>query len=156
MPSRPLKVLWRAMSGVRSVFALAFACVVLAALASLVDPLVIRFTLDSVLSRTAPDLPAFLLPLLSGLGGTSFLARNLWLCGLALLAASLVNALFSFFRGSLSAVAAERTSKNLRDRLAAHLDALPARYFGQASAGDLIQRATSDMDTVRRFLATQV
>ncbi len=156
MPSRPLTVLWRAMSGVRSVFALAFACVILAALASLVDPLVIRFTLDSVLAGKAPELPAPFDSMLASLGGTSYLARNLWLCGLALLGASLVNALFSFLRGNLSAVAAERTAKNLRDRLAAHLDALPASYFGQASAGDLVQRATSDMDTVRRFLATQV
>jgi ATP-binding cassette subfamily B protein len=144
------------MAGSRSVFALAFACVIFAALASLVDPLIIRFTLDSVLAGNAPDLPPPLDSILAGLGGASHLARNLWLCGLALLAASLVNALFSFLRGSLSAVAAERTTKHLRDRLAAHLDALPASYFGRASAGDLIQRATSDMDTVRRFLATQV
>jgi ATP-binding cassette, subfamily B, bacterial len=156
MSPRPLNVLWRAMSGIRSVFALAFVCVILAALASLVDPLVIRFTLDSVLAGKAPELPPPFDSMLVALGGASYLARNLWLCGLALLAASLVNALFSFLRGNLSAVAAERSAKNLRDRLAAHLDALPAAYFGKASAGDLIQRATSDMDTVRRFLATQV
>jgi len=144
------------MAGVRSAFALALACVILAALASLVDPLVIRFTLDSVLAGKAPELPKPLGPILEVLGGTSYLARNLWLCGLALLAASLANALFSFLRGALSAYAAERTTKNLRDRLAAHIDALPAGYFGKARAGDLVQRATSDMDTLRRFLATQV
>jgi ATP-binding cassette, subfamily B, bacterial len=156
MSSRPLKVLWRAMAGVRPVFALAFACVILAALASLVDPLVIRFTLDAVLAKQAVSLPPGLARALDALGGPSYLARNLWICALALLGSSLVNALFSFLRSNLSAVAAERTTKNLRDRLAAHLDALPASYFGSASAGDLIQRSTSDMDTVRRFLATQV
>jgi ATP-binding cassette subfamily B protein len=156
MPSRPLQVLWRAMAGVRPVFALAFACVVLAALASLVDPLVIRFTLDSVLAGKAPELPPPLASILAALGGTSYLARNLWLCGLALLAASLLNAAFSFLRGALSAVAAEATTKSLRDRLAAHIDALPASFFGKMGSGDLVQRATSDMDTVRRFLATQV
>ncbi len=144
------------MAGVKVVFALALACVILAALAALVDPLIIRFTLDSILARNSPALPPPIDSILAGLGGASYLARNLWLCGLALLSASLVNALLSFIRGSLSAVAAEHTTKNLRDRLAAHLDALPASYFGRASAGDLIQRATSDMDTVRRFLATQI
>jgi ATP-binding cassette, subfamily B, bacterial len=156
MPIGPLHVLWKAMAGVRSAFALALACVVLAALASLVDPLVIRFTLDSVLAGRAPELPRPLDAVLAALGGTSYLARNLWLCGLALLGASLANALFSFLRGALSAYAAERTTKSLRDRLAAHLDALPASYFGKTGAGDLVQRSTSDMDTVRRFLATQV
>jgi ATP-binding cassette, subfamily B, bacterial len=144
------------MTGVRPVFVLALACVVLAALASLVDPLIIRFNLDSVLAGKAPDLPPPLAPVIAALGGASYLARNLWLCALALLAASLTNALFSFFRGALSAIAAEVTTKNLRDRLAAHIDALPASYFGKTGAGDLVQRATSDMDTVRRFLATQV
>jgi ATP-binding cassette, subfamily B, bacterial len=156
MPSRPLRVLWSAMAGVRPVFALALVCIVLAALASLVDPLVLRFTLDSVLAGKAPELPPPLDSILSAIGGASFLARNLWLCALALLAASCFNALFSFLRGALSAVAAEATTKNLRDRLAAHVDALPASYFGTMVSGDLIQRATSDMDTVRRFLATQV
>ncbi len=156
MPSRPFHVLWRAMAGVRATFVGALAFVALAALSSLVDPLILRFTLDSVLAGTSPDLPPSLASALAALGGTSFLARNLWLCALALLAASLLNALFSFLRGSLSAVAAERTTKNLRDRLAAHLDALPASYFGRTPAGDLVQRSTSDMDTVRRFLATQI
>ncbi len=156
MPSRPFHVLWRAMTGVRATFVGALAFVALAALSSLVDPLILRFTLDSVLAGTTPDLPPALGSALAALGGTSFLARNLWLCALALLAASLLNALFSFLRGSLSAVAAERATKNLRDRLAAHLDALPAAYFGRTAAGDLVQRSTSDMDTVRRFLATQI
>jgi ATP-binding cassette subfamily B protein len=142
------------MAGVRSTFIGALACVALAALASLVDPLVLRFTLDSVLAGKTPDLPPPLASALEAAGGTSLLARNLWLCAAGLLAASLLNALFSFLKGLFSAVAAERTAKNLRDRLAAHLDALPAAYFGKASAGDLVQRSTSDMDTVRRFLAT--
>jgi ATP-binding cassette subfamily B protein len=144
------------MAGARAAFVGALVFVALAALSSLVDPLILRFTLDSVLAGTETDLPPVLSSLLDRLGGMSFLARNLWLCALALLAASLLNALFSFLRGALSSVAAERTAKNLRDRLAAHLDALPAAYFGKTSAGDLVQRSTSDMDTVRRFLATQI
>jgi ABC-type multidrug transport system, ATPase and permease components len=156
MPSRPLKVLWRSMSGVRSVFALALLCVAIAALVSLFTPLVLRFTLDSVLARKSPELPGFLGSALDALGGTSYLARNLWICALALLATAAVNALFSFMKGSLSAIAAERTTKNLRDELAAHIDALPSSYFSKMSAGDLVQRSTSDMDTVRRLLATQV
>jgi ATP-binding cassette, subfamily B, bacterial len=156
MPSRPLSVLWRAMAGVRSVFVLALICVVLAALVSLFDPLVLRFTLDSVLAKKAPELPEPFASMLASLGGSSYLARNLWLCALALLATSLGNALFSFLKGALSSIAAERTTKNLRDTLAAHIDALPASYFSKMSAGDLVQRSTSDMDTVRRLLATQI
>jgi ATP-binding cassette, subfamily B, bacterial len=153
MPSRPLHVLWKAMTGVRSVLVLALACVILAAFASLLDPLVLRFTLDSVLAGKAPELPEPFGSALSALGGSSYLARNLWLCAFALLATSLVNALFSFLKGALSAYASERAIKNLRDALAAHIDSLPASYFGSMSAGDLVQRSSSDMDTVRRLLS---
>ena len=162
MSLRPLKVLWSSMAGVRLVFALALLCVVLSALLNLVDPLVIRFTLDSVIGGKAPVLGGKLGSLVGGLvsggapGGPSALARNLLLCAAALLAAALANALFSFLRGALSSYAAERTVKKLRDRLAAHLDALPSPYFAKTGSGDLVQRATSDVDTVRRFLATQI
>jgi ATP-binding cassette subfamily B protein len=144
------------MKGVRSVFAAALVLVVLAALVSLVDPLILRFTLDSVLGGKQPSLPQPFDGWLAALGGTSWLARNLWLCALALLASALAGALLAFARGSLASIAAERTVKNLRDSLASHLDALPTAYFGKMAAGDLVQRSTSDVDTVRRFLATQL
>lgn len=156
MPARPLVVLWRTVKGSRLLFGLALLCVVAAAFVSLLDPLILRFTLDSVLGRKPPSLPEPLASWLRALGGTSWLAANLWLCGLALLATSLVGALLSFARGSLSALAAERSVKRLRDGLAAHLDALPTSFFADLGAGDLVQRATSDVDTVRRLLATQI
>lgn len=156
MPARPLAVLWRTMKGSRLLFCLSLLCVVVAAFISLLDPLILRFTLDSVLGGRVPDLPEPFAAWLKALGGTSWLAANLWLCGLSLLATSLVGALFSFARGSLSSMAAERSVKRLRDGLASHLDALPASFFAGMGAGDLVQRATSDVDTVRRFLATQI
>ncbi len=156
MPARPMVVLWRTVKGSRLLFGLALLCVVAAAFVSLLDPLILRFTLDSVLGKKPPSLPEPFSSWLKALGGSSWLAANLWLCGLALLATSLVGALFSFARGSLSALAAEKSVKRLRDGLAAHLDALPASFFAGLGAGDLVQRATSDVDTVRRFLATQI
>jgi len=156
MPSRPLSTLWRAMRGARVFFILALLSVVLAAFVSLLDPLVIRYALDTVLGGKETELPPALADLVAALGGTSRNGRTLWLCALALLAASLANALFSFLRGFLSALAAERTVKNLRDRLAAHLDALPSSYYGKTGAGELVQRSTSDVDTIRRFVATQI
>ncbi|MDP3179326.1 MAG: hypothetical protein Q8M76_15565, partial [Spirochaetaceae bacterium] len=94
MSLRPLKVLWTSMAGVRSVFALALLCVVLSALLNLVDPLVIRFTLDSVIGGKAPVLGEPLDSLLAVVfggavfGGSSALVRTLLLCALALLVAA--------------------------------------------------------------------
>ncbi|MEI6874553.1 MAG: ABC transporter ATP-binding protein, partial [Spirochaetota bacterium] len=156
MPSRPTATLWRSMRGARLPFVLALVSVALAAFVSLLDPLVLRYALDTVLGGKEALLPEPLARAIAALGGSSRSARALLLCALALVATSLLNALFSFLRGILSAWAAERTVKNLRDALASHLDALPSSYFGRMGMGDLVQRSTSDVDTVRRFLATQV
>ena len=44
----------------------------------------------------------------------------------------------------------------MRDRLYAHLQTLPYDYHVKAKTGDLIQRCTSDVETIRRFLQTQI
>ena len=46
--------------------------------------------------------------------------------------------------------------RNLRNRLYSHLQILSYEYHVQAQTGDLIQRCTSDVDTIRRFLAAQL
>jgi ABC-type multidrug transport system fused ATPase/permease subunit len=42
---------------------------------------------------------------------------------------------------------------DLRNRLFSHLQALPAAYFDRANTGDLMARATSDVEGVRMFIA---
>ncbi len=49
-----------------------------------------------------------------------------------------------------------RHAKYLRDRLYTHIQALPYAYHVNAATGDLIQRCTSDVETVRRFLNVQL
>ncbi|HUX39396.1 MAG TPA: ABC transporter ATP-binding protein [Rectinemataceae bacterium] len=156
MATRPYSALIDSTRGSRLAFALVIVSVVLATLATLTDPLILRFTLDNVLSGKAPVLPPFLERILDGIGGVSVVAKNLWICALLVVIAASANAVFSFSRGYLASVSAESTTKRLRDRLAAHLDALPLGYFARIGAGDLVQRATSDVETIRRFLATQI
>ena len=55
-----------------------------------------------------------------------------------------------------SAQASERIARNLRDRLYGHLQHLSCSYFDAAQTGDLVQRCTSDVETLRVFLSTQV
>lgn len=81
-----------------------------------------------------------------------------WL-GLAALAVVLltgVAGLAQFAQGRTAARASERILARLRKNVYGHLMDLPASYFDQADTGDLVQRCTSDVDTVRIFLSTQV
>lgn len=47
-------------------------------------------------------------------------------------------------------------AKTLRDDLYWHLQAVPYDYHKHVSTGDLIQRCTSDVETIRRFVANQL
>ena len=150
-----LAILWQALRGSRALFVGATLAIGLAALGSVIDPLILRYTLDAVLGGQSVDLPGWLDSLLERLGGGSYLARNVWLCGLGFAAAGLVYGLLMFVRGLLASTAAEKTAQNLRERLFAKVNLLPYRYFAKANTGDLVQRCTSDVETIRRFMATQ-
>lgn len=128
----------------------------LATLLSLVSPLIMRFTLDNVIYGRSMELPAFLDRIVVGLGGIDGLRRNLWICGLALLAITIVNGVFQFIKGRWSAAASESIAKQLRDDLYDHIQRLPYDSHVKAETGDLIQRCTSDVETVRRFLSVQL
>ncbi len=120
------------------------------------QPMLLAETVDSVLDTKPSTLPEFLLAPIRALGGREFLRQNLWLIGVAFVVLNLVNGAFSYMKGRLTAVASENIALTLRESLYAHLQRLPFAYHVKAETGDLIQRCTSDVDTIRRFLSVQV
>ncbi len=150
-----LRALWRILGGNRLLYSASIGAMAIATLFSFAGPLVIRATIDSIIGSKPLAAPAWVIALVARVGGTSDLARNLWICGLALLALTIANGTFLYLRGRWSAVASENTARRLRDRLYDHLQRLPYDYHVTAETGDLIQRCTSDLETIRRFLATQ-
>ncbi len=119
-------------------------------------PLMLAEIIDWLLGDQPSTMPSFLLDAISGIGGRDFLRSNLWIAGLALVALNVINGVFTFIKGRSSAVASENIARTLREALYSHLQHLPFAYHVKAQAGELIQRCTSDVDTIRRFLAVQV
>lgn len=62
---------------------------------------------------------------------------------------------FSFISGRLAAQTSEGVTRRLRNYLFDHIQHLPFAYHDQTATGDLIERCTSDVDTLRRFYADQ-
>ena len=62
---------------------------------------------------------------------------------------------FSFLTGTLAARTSEGTIRRLRDAFYDHVQKLPFSYHDKTPTGELIERATSDMDAVRKFYADQ-
>jgi len=74
--------------------------------------------------------------------------------GLLLLA--LLQGGFTFLGGRLAAKTAEGVARRLRNYLYNHLQRLSFSQNDRLQTGDLLQRSTSDVDTVRRMFAEQV
>ncbi len=123
---------------------------------SLTGPLVLRTAIDSIIGDK-PLMQTFgwLNTLLRMVGGKSVLVRNLWICSLILLFLALGEAIFLYLKGKWSAMAAESTARRMRDQLYNHLQHLNYDYHVRTETGDIIQRCTSDVETIRQFLAIQ-
>ena len=149
--------LWRLMQGQRLRYACALGAILVATAAGYLVPLVGKLVIDQVVRH---------LPLarnehvagwmLACLGGADTLASRLYLAAAAVVGLTAIAGAFDFLKGRWSAQAAEAVARDLRDRLYDHLQRLPVRYYDKADSGDLIQRCTSDVETIRLFLATHV
>lgn len=148
-------VLSESLQGYRKYLAIAAVCVLISVCASYAAPYVTSFTLDYVVQGKVANMPAFLYRVVERIGGRAYLIQNIVICGAAFLSMTLLNGLFAYLRRKYTAYAAEGMAKQLRDRLYRHLNAVPYDYHKHVSTGDLVQRCTSDVETVRRFISVQ-
>ncbi len=128
--------LWRMLTGYHLHYLGATLSLGFSASAKVGTYLLLRYFVDSYFVESGP---AIVLP---------------WIAlGFILLA--LVEGGFTFLSGRLAAQTAEGTVRRLRDYLFDHIQHLPFSYHSQMETGELIQRSTSDVDALRRFLADQ-
>jgi ATP-binding cassette subfamily B protein len=88
--------------------------------------------------------------------GTQSFTGYMWLSALATVVITAIGGIFLFFRGRLAATASENICRTLRERLYARLHNLRARFYDSADTGDLVQRCSSDIETMRVFLSADV
>ena len=122
----------------------------------MVLPRIISFTVDSVIADKAPDLPAFVVVRLEAAGGVELLRRRPVLIAAAVLAVALTGAIFRYLFRYFNEVAAERFVKKMRDSLYGKIQRLPYAWHGRNSTGDIIQRCTSDVETIKVFVSEQL
>ena len=136
--------------------------VAVSVLTGFLTPLLIAGAVDAITDTlngagaNPVNLPGFLAGWFNARGGAEYLARHVWIVAAMLVAVSLIGGLFQYLRGKWSAEASETIAERMRTRLYRHLLAMDYDYHVKAQTGDLIQRCTTDVETVRRFLASQV
>ncbi len=72
------------------------------------------------------------------------------------LLASLGRGFFSYLHGKGKARCAETVTRQIRNGLYDHMQRLSFSYHDRSQTGELVQRATSDVDEIRRFFAEQI
>ena len=136
--------------------------VAVAVLTSFLAPLLIAGAVDAITDTVngrganGVNLPGFLAGWFDARGGAEYLARHVWIVAALLVGISLLGGLFQYLRGKWSAEASETIAERMRRQLYSHLLDMDYDYHVKAETGDLIQRCTQDVDTVRRFLSSQV
>ncbi len=152
------RLLWDVTHGYRLVFLTAIVAMAVGYLFMFGVPLAARFALDAIAGGDSYAAPAWIQQLTDAVtpGTNPGLFEYLLLAALATVVLTAIAGGFLYVRGRCSAIASEGIVRRLRDRIYAHLEHLPSSYHDKADTGDLLQRCSSDMETVRVFLAGQV
>jgi ATP-binding cassette subfamily B protein len=148
------KTLWNLTAGQRLRYFGAVAAVAVGMLLMFQAPLIVRGAIDGLIDPSAAG--GRLARLAQFFRDRSGLATALALFGVGMVMVNVVGATFRYLGGRWSAYASERIIRNLRERLYAHLQHLPMTYHDKVQTGDLVQRCTSDVDTVRGFYNAQI
>ena len=151
-----LKLLGRFLKGSRLLFAASVLFAIVTALCDTVNPQIIRMAIDNAVGGAEPSQPPFVLDLVEKLGGFAYLGKHLWIMALAVVAVAAVKALAQYLFRVSNTKAAETLVKTMRDGLFSHIERLPYAWHGKNRTGDIIQRCTSDIDTMKNFVAEQL
>ena len=119
--------------------------------ANLLEPWPLKIVFDNVLKSR--QIHGWLNPLILSLVGDDKL-RILKFAAVAALVIATVGALCSYVEKCLTTSVAQWVMHDLRRTIYSHIQRLSLAYHDRKQTGDLISRATSDIDSIQSFIAT--
>jgi len=128
--------LWRLMGGFQAIYTGAILALAVATLGRTLTYILLEYFVDDVLIQGV--------------------AAPFYLIALGFVGLAAVQGLFTFISGKLAAHSAEGAILRLRNYLFDHIQRLSFSYHDKAQTGDLVQRCSSDVDTIRRLFSEQV
>ncbi|MBQ5977956.1 MAG: ABC transporter ATP-binding protein [Oscillospiraceae bacterium] len=150
-------LIWDFLRGSKRFFVVAILSAALSSLAEMINPQIIRIALDHVIGSQPTDaLAAPVLALAERFGGFAYLRQHLWILAIAIVIVAFFGVVGQYLFRVCNTKGAETLVKTMRDRLYAHIARLPFGWHMKNRTGDIIQRCTSDIDTLKRFVAEQL
>ena len=141
LTKRKLAGMLRMMTGYRMTYLAANLTLAISATAKTLTYLLLRNFADTVVGNTAP------------FAGT--LSRTLVLIALGFIGLAFVEGGFAYLSSRMASYSAESITRRLRNFLFDHIQRLSFAYHSKTPTGDLIERVTSDVDSVRTFFNDQ-
>lgn len=149
------KRLFYFMSGYKLIYLFAMMSILISQVFTTISPLIIRTTIDNIIGDEI-IVNSTIKSIVNLLGGKDFLRERIWIIGLLIVAVAIFRGIFLYFKNTLASKSAENTIKKIRDSLYDHIQRLPYKFHVSSDTGELIQKCTSDVETIRRFLAIQL
>lgn len=154
--SKKLKLIWRFLNGCKLFFILSIVSTAVTSLADMVIPQIIRAAVDNAIGGNPPTFSEPIMKIVNKFGGFEYLGKNLWIMAIAILICAFVKVLSQYSFRVFNKKASETLVKNMRDKLFAHIERLPFSWHMKNKTGDIIQRCTSDIDTMKSFVSDQM
>jgi ATP-binding cassette subfamily B protein len=150
------RTLWQMMRGYRLRYLYALTAMFCGVGMLYLTPLITRAAIDGVIDAKAGGHLSTAARFVAERRERWGLETTLSLVAVAVVVVTASAAFFLSLQGRFSGVASEAIARRMRDRLAAHLQHVPMVWHDQVQTGDIVQRCTSDVDTVRLFFREQV
>ncbi|MCY3884082.1 MAG: ABC transporter ATP-binding protein [Gammaproteobacteria bacterium] len=119
-------------------------------------PLAGMYALDVLIEGDLAQANQFLLGISEVVGPNNPFTSYLVVSAVVGIVLTALAGIFQFGRNRLSAVASEGIARKLREVLFDRLHRAKALFFDKEEIGDLVQRCTSDVETVRRFMHADI
>ena len=150
------KLLWDFLRGSKLFFVISMLSAAVAALADMVSPQIIRMAVDNALGGKETNLSPFVMGIVDRFGGFAYLGEHIWIMAVAILVVAAVKVVAQYCFRVYNTKGAETLTKTMRDRLFGHIERLPYAWHAKHRTGDIIQRCTSDIETMKRFVSEQM
>jgi ATP-binding cassette subfamily B protein len=142
-----LKTLISFTKGFRQFFVLALLFTIFLGASRAAFPLIVGYIVDTVLQGLPSALPNWIHSRLV----SDDVSRHLMVSALALAGFAVIRGITMVAAGVTRAMFSEGLTRKMRNRVYHHLNHLSYKYHKNADTGDLIQRSTTDIDTIRKF-----
>lgn len=150
------KLLFFFMKGSGLYFAISIIASFITAMADMLNPQIIRATIDNAIGGKPSEFPAWVNEMVDSLGGFEYIGKHLYIPAITIAILGLIRVITQFTGNVSNANGSEILVKNMRDIIFEHIERLPFEWHMKNSTGDIIQRCTTDIDRTRTFVAEQL